>query len=48
MGPLSGNAGICPRCGGRGEVPQIPGDYSVVIRCPKCKGRGVLQPGVGA
>jgi hypothetical protein len=30
----------CDRCGGKREVPRVPGDYRVMIRCPKCQGQG--------
>lgn len=30
----------CERCGGRGEVPKVPGDHREHIRCPKCRGTG--------
>ncbi len=34
----------CDRCGGRGEVPKVPGAYDVWIRCPKCRGSGGRRP----
>lgn len=35
-----GNAGICPRCGGKGWY----WDGEKEVLCRKCDGRGVLQP----
>ena len=34
----------CSRCKGHGEVPQVPGDYRVMVRCGKCDGTGRRGP----
>ncbi len=31
---------ICPRCGGRGQVTQSSGFFSISTTCPKCHGEG--------
>jgi hypothetical protein len=37
-GRVMGDA--CSRCNGRGQIPKVPGDYRVMVRCGYCRGTG--------
>lgn len=30
----------CPRCGGKGILPKVPGDWRVTVTCKSCAGTG--------
>ena len=33
---------ICPRCGGRGQITQTSGFFSISSACPQCRGEGKI------
>ncbi|MEA1935249.1 MAG: molecular chaperone DnaJ [Thermodesulfobacteriota bacterium] len=33
---------ICPRCGGRGQITQTSGFFSISSTCPQCRGEGKI------
>ncbi len=41
-GVLQGT-GVCPECGGKGQVTQVGGNMRFNIQCPRCNGSGKAQ-----